>query len=259
MSKAENELDEALEILDFLQSHIRSAGKVAEPKTVVEVVPHSKSKKRYARKRMAVDGKTVFEGCGPEGDERHLAALATVQRRQLLEQLQDITQQLEDLQRSEDWLAVPPVELDEEETDETIDERLDAWEEEADVGVYGLYEEERASTRKALAAKKRTESTFISFAFLGKKGATMFNRTVHAVPGEPSRYPFNFWDTPALCGVKPHFLKSWGWIGDCSILHLSCKRCEKKLWTVPHAIRLPDFMGGGLSQGIRAIEMFRDE
>ena len=210
MSKAESELDEALEILDFLQSHIRSAGEVAEKETVVEVVPHSKSKKRYARKRMAVDGKSVFEGCGPEGDERHLAALATVQRRRLLARLQGITQQLEDLQRSEDWQAVSPVELDEEETDKAVDERLDSWEEEADVEVYGLYEKERASTRKSVTAKVRPESTFISFAFLGKKGATMFNRTVHAVPGEPSRYPVQFLGYAGALWRQAAFLEELG-------------------------------------------------
>jgi len=259
MSKAESELDEALEILDFLQFHIQSAGEAADSKTAIEVVPHSKSKKRYARKRLTVEGKIVFEGCGPEGSERHLAALATVQRRRLLEKIQAVTQQLEDLQRSDDWQAVPPVEL-EEETEQGIDEKLDAWEEE-DAEGYELYEEEMASIRKAVTAKARElpESTFISFAFLGKKGATMFNRTVHAVPGKPSRYPFNFWSTPALCGVKPHFLKSWGWIGDCSLLHLSCKRCEKKLKTLPHVVRLPDFMGGGLCQGLQAFQNTRDD
>ena len=233
------ELDEILERLDNLLFQIESAGEVAEPGTVIEVVPHSSSGKRYARKRRSVAGKNAFEGCGVEGAERHLAAVAAVQRRRLMEQVQGLIQQAEALRRSDDWQAAPPFELGEFET--------------------RVEEERQADVEKGLYVDDSPAATFISFAFLGSKGATVSNRKVHAVPGEPSRYPFNFWDTPALCGVKPHFLKSWGWIGDCSILHLSCKRCEKKLWTVPHAIRLPDFMGGGLSQGIRAIEMFRDE
>lgn len=214
MSKAQSELDEALEVLDFLQSHIRSAGEVDEPKTTVEV-----------------------------------AALATVQRRRLLVQLHNITQQIEDLQRSDDWQAVPPVELDDEVAGAKIDRMLDAWEE-ADAKCYGLSVEEMAAIDRAMAAKAKAASNFVSFAFLGNQGATMFNRTVHAVPGKPSRYPFNFWDTPALCGVKPQRLKNWGWIGDCSVLHLSCQRCEQTLQTMPYVIKLPDCMGGGFKHSL---------
>ena len=69
------ELDDILERLDNLVFRIEEAGEVAEPGTVIEVVPHSSSGKRYARKRRAVKGKNAFEGCGVEGSERHLAAI----------------------------------------------------------------------------------------------------------------------------------------------------------------------------------------
>lgn len=89
----------------------------------------------------------------------------------------------------------------------------------------------------------QVESDLISFAFKGGKGATLYNRVVHAIPGEPAP-PFMLWYTPALCGAKPNVLKHWGWIGDCTIMYLSCRKCEKKLKKMEHTIQLPGSMSG---------------
>ena len=146
----------------------------------------------------------------------------------LMDQVQGLMRQMEALLRSDDWAAAPPFELDEFEAREE-----EARKQEAEQGLY---------------VEDSHEATLISFAFLGSKGATMDNRKVHAVPGKVPQYDFEFWHTPALCGIEPKFLKHYGWIGDCSILRLSCVRCEKKLRTLPHVIRLPDYMGGGFSR-----------
>ena len=63
------ELVAVLNALDLIEHHIQMVGVIAAPKTVVEVVPHSKSGKRYARKRTPIGGKNTFEGCGQEGSE----------------------------------------------------------------------------------------------------------------------------------------------------------------------------------------------
>ncbi|MEO1396034.1 MAG: hypothetical protein AAFV90_24315 [Cyanobacteria bacterium J06634_5] len=97
------ELAEVLELLGIVEHYIQTIGDIAAPKTVVEVVPHSKSGKRYARKRTPVDGKNTFEGCGLEGSEQHQAAIASVQRRRLLEKAQDLIAQVEEWRESEDW------------------------------------------------------------------------------------------------------------------------------------------------------------
>ena len=45
------ELAEVPALLGLAEHYIQTIGEVAAPTTVVEVVPHSKSGKRYARKR----------------------------------------------------------------------------------------------------------------------------------------------------------------------------------------------------------------
>lgn len=211
------ELAEVLEILGLVEHHIQSFGEIAAPNTVIEVVPHSQSGKRYARKRILTEGKNTFEGCGPEGSTRHLAAIATVQKRRLLDKAQELIQQIEDWQQSEDWQAL----------NQPIRETVKVLEPEASTGD---------SVPKFSAPP--SEPDLISFGFKGGKGATIDNRVVHAIPGEPAP-PFMLWFAPALCGVKPNFLKHWGWIGDCTIVYLSCRKCEKKLKQMEYTIKLP--------------------
>ncbi len=184
---------------------------------VLEVVPHSKSGKRYARKRTSIDGKKRFVGCGQEGSEKHRKALATVHRRNLLEQIIALAQQVEAVKTSQDWQALtnPPQTKEPE-----------------------IAEPEIVET-EVPTVPQEPELPIISFAFKGGKGATPENRVVHAVPNEPPAY--FFWDNPALCGARPSpSLNSWGWIGDCTIFYLSCKKCEKKLKSMDHRIKLPE-------------------
>ena len=102
----DTELSEVLELLDIVEYHIQTIGDIAAPETVIEVVPHSKSGKRYARKRTRVEGKNTFEGCGLEGSEQHRAAIASVQRRRLLEKAQELIAQVEDWRASSDWAGL---------------------------------------------------------------------------------------------------------------------------------------------------------
>ena len=44
----ESELAEVLDILGLVEHYIQAVGAIAAPETVVEVVPHSQSGKRYA-------------------------------------------------------------------------------------------------------------------------------------------------------------------------------------------------------------------
>lgn len=53
----ESELAEVLEILGLVEQCIQAAGVIAIPQTIIEVVPHSQSGKRYARKRIPAKGK----------------------------------------------------------------------------------------------------------------------------------------------------------------------------------------------------------
>ncbi len=230
------ELDATLELLGDLEQRIREGGPIAPDETTVEVVPHSKSGKRYARKRTKVDGKNTFEGCGLEGEYKHLAAVATVQRRTLLEQLDALTEQIRTWQAAEEWQALKPPQTKTQTTAAAV-EVVDAAEIEA--------KEPPHQSRPRPA-----ESDVMSFAFKGNKGATPENRLVHAVPGVPPMAGFAFWDTPALCGAKPDWLKNWGWIGDCTIMYLSCRKCEKKLGTTPHSIMLPEGFGNPDSWGL---------
>lgn len=227
------ELDAALDLLGDLEERIRAAGPIAPAETIVEVVPHSKSGKRYARKRTKVNGKNTFEGCGLEGEYKHLAAVATVQRRTLLEQLSALTEQIEAWQTAKEWQALNPPQT-----------------KTAAVEVMDVDEMIEAEELPLLSRPLPAESDIMSFAFKGNKGATPENRLVHAVPGEPPMAGFGYWGTPALCGAKPDWMKNWGWIGDCSIMYLSCRKCEKKLKTTPHSIRLPKGFGGGISRGL---------
>jgi hypothetical protein len=213
----ESELAEVLEILGLVEHYIQSVGAIAAPKTAIEVVPHSQSGKRYARKRIPVEGKNTFEGCGLEGSTKHLAAIATVQRRRLLDKAQDLMQQIEAWQQSEDWQALKQPARN---TIKAPDNR------------------ERNEAPPPTFPTPTAESDLISFGFKGGKGATLDNRIVHAIPGEPAP-PFMLWFAPALCGAKPNFLKHWGWIGDCTIMYLSCRKCEKKLKQMEHTIKLP--------------------
>lgn len=91
----DTEFAEILDLLGIVEHYIQAIGDIAAPKTVVEVVPHSKSGKRYARKRTPVDGKNTYEGCGQEGSEQHQSAISSVQQRHLLEKAQDLIAQVE--------------------------------------------------------------------------------------------------------------------------------------------------------------------
>lgn len=213
----DTELAEVLDLLGLVEHYIQAIGDIAAPKTVVEVVPHSKLGKRYARKRTPVGGKNTFEGCGPEGSEQHLAAIASVQRRHLLEKAQALIEQIEDWRESSDWQALKrPIRAP----------------------VPAPTPPAKAESEPSAGNAEVEASNLVSFGFKGGKGATLDNRVVHAIPGEPAP-PFMLWFGPALCGAEPNFLKHWGWIGDCTILYLSCRRCEKKLKQMPHSIRLP--------------------
>jgi hypothetical protein len=227
------ELDDVLDILGDLEHRIRAAGEIAQPETVIEVVPHSKTGKRYARKRTTIKGKNTFEGCGQEGSLKHLNAVATVQRRVLLEQLNALTTQIENWKTADDWQALT--------SPQTTT---------AAVEVMDIDEMIEAEELPLLSRPLPAESDIMSFAFKGNKGATPENRLVHAVPGEPPMAGFGYWDTPALCGAKPDWMKNWGWIGDCTIMYLSCRKCEKKLKTTPHSIKLPKGFGGSISRGL---------
>ncbi len=211
-----------LDTLDLIEHRIRIVGEIAVPKTVVEVVPHSKSGKRYARKRIPIDGKNTFEGCGQEGSAQHLAAVAAMQRRRLLDKAQDLIGQMEAWRQSEDWQALKPPAL---KTANVSENR------------------EPVIASPPAPPPPPEESDLISFGFKGGKGATLDNRVVHAIPGEPAP-PFMLWFKPALCGAEPNFLKHWGWIGDCTIMYLSCRKCEKKLKQIKHTIKLPGSMSG---------------
>ncbi len=215
----DTELAEVLDLLGLVEHYIQAIGDIAAPKTVVEVVPHSKSGKRYARKRTLVDGRNTYEGCGQAGSEQHQSAIASVQRRRLLEKAQDLIAQVEEWRGSEDWQGL---------------------------------KRSIPSSAKASAPVEKTESppaspaetietNLISFGFKGGKGATIDNRVVHAIPGEPAP-PFMLWFKPALCGAEPNFLKHWGWIGDCTVMYLSCRKCEQKLKRMKHTVRLPSGM-----------------
>ena len=234
------ELDATLDLLGELAERIRAAGPLASAETVVEVVPHSKSRKRYARLRTKVEGKNSFKGCGLEGGDKHLAAVATVQRRTLLEQLDALTAQIESWKTAEEWQALKPT--------QNINQTKNQTKTVAAEGVTA--EERREAPELPRRSRPLPASDLMSFAFKGNKGATPENRLVHAVPGEPPMAGFGYWDTPALCGAKPNFLKNWGWIGDCTIMYLSCRKCEKKLQTTPHSIRLPEGFGGSSRHGL---------
>ena len=211
------ELAEVLDLLGLVEHYIQTIGEVAAPTTVVEVVPHSKSGKRYARKRTPIEGQNTFEGCGLEGSEQHLAAIASVQRRHLLEKAQELIAQVEDWRHSEDWQGLKrPVR----------------------VPTQAPAPPAKAKSQPSALSDSAAASNLISFGFKGGKGATVDNRVVHAISGAPP-HPFGLWYTPALCGAKPNFSKLWGWVGDCTILYLSCRKCEKKLEKIQHSIRLP--------------------
>ena len=213
----DSELAEVLDLLGIIEHYIQAIGDIAAPKTVVEVVPHSKSGKRYARKRTPVDGKNTFEGCGLEGSEQHQAAIASVQRRQLLEKAPALISQVEEWRESEDWQGLK----------RTIPAPTKA---PAPV--------EKTEAAAPAPPAETAETNLISFGFKGGKGATIDNRVVHAIPGAPP-HPFGLWYTPALCGAKPNLSLLWGWVGDCTIVYLSCRKCEKKLKQMPHTINLP--------------------
>ena len=216
----DTELAEFLELLDIVEDYIQSIGDIAAPKTVVEVVPHSESGKRYARKRTLANGKNTFEGCGLAGSEQHQAAIASVQRRRLLEKVQELIVQVEEWRGSEDWQGLnrpapaPP---------------------KAPTPV------EVTESSPPTPSAEPAESNLISFGFKGGKGATIDNRVVHAIPGAPP-HPFGLWYTPALCGAEPNLAKLWGWVGDCTIMFLSCRKCEKKLAKIQHSIKLPSYL-----------------
>lgn len=216
----EEEFAVVLDTLDLIEHRIQTVGEIAAPKTVIEVVPHSKSGKRYARKRIPIDGKNTFEGCGQEGSDQHLDAVAAVQRRRLLDKAQDLIEQIEEWQQSEDWQALKP----------PVHKTAKAPE-----------NHERVTAPPLLPSAPPKESNLISFGFKGGKGATLDNRVVHAIPGEPAP-PFMLWFKPALCGAEPNFLKHWGWIGDCTVMYLSCRKCEQKLKRMKHTVRLPSGM-----------------
>ena len=209
----DEDLEDLLYVLDLIEQHIESIGDIAAPQTVVEVVPHSKTGKRYARKRTRIAGKNTFEGCGLEGSDQHRTAIASIQRRRLLEKAQDLTAQIKEWQQSEDWQglrhiapAAPPI--------------------------------KKPEPPSPGSPATTTESNLISFGFKGGKGATINNRVVHAIPGAPP-HPFGLWYTPALCGAEPNLAKLWGWVGDCTIMYLSCRKCEQKLKKIKHSIKLP--------------------
>ena len=160
-----------------------------------------------------------------------------MQRRTLLEQLKALAEQIEAWQTAEEWQALKPT--------QDINQAKTAA-----VEVTGVDEMIEAPELPRLSRPLPPESDIMSFAFKGNKGATPENRRVHAVPGVPPMAGFAYWDTPALCGAKPNFLKNWGWIGDCSIMYMSCRKCEKKLQTTPHSIYLPEGFGGRSSHGL---------
>ena len=182
----------------------------------------------------------AFEGCGLEGDYKHLAAVATVQRRVLLEQLDALTEQIESWRTAEEWQALKPPQTKTQTKTQTTTAAVEVMD----------TEEIEAKEPPRRSRPRPAESDIMSFAFKGNKGATPENRLVHAVPGVPPMAGFAFWDTPALCGAKPDWLKNWGWIGDCTIMYLSCRKCEKKLGTTPHSIMLPEGFGNPDSWGL---------
>ncbi|MEL6971104.1 MAG: hypothetical protein AAFO02_13120 [Bacteroidota bacterium] len=216
----DSELAEVLDLLGIVEHYIQSIGDIAAPKTVVEVVPHSKSGKRYARKRIPVDGRNTFKGCGLEGSEQHQAVIASVQRRHLLEKAQDLIVQVEEWRKSEDWQGL---------------KRTIPASPEASAPV------EKPESPPPALPTEIAETNLISFGFKGGKGATVDNRVVHAIPGAPP-HPFGLWYTPALCGAEPNLAKLWGWVGDCTIMFLSCRKCEKKLAKIQHSIKLPSYL-----------------
>ena len=182
------EVADILELLGIVEDYIQSVGDIAAPKTVVEVVPHSKSGKRYARKRIPVAGKNTFEGCGLEGSEQHQAAIASVQRRQLLEKAQELIAQVEDWRASSDW--------------EGLKRPMPA-PTKAPASV------EATESSPPTLPVEPAESNLISFGFKGGKGATVDNRVVHAIPGAPP-HPFGLWYTPALCWSRAKHSKAVG-------------------------------------------------
>ena len=213
----ESELAEVLDLLGIVEHYIQAIGDIAAPNTVVEVVPHSKSRKRYARKRTLVDGKNTFEGCGLEGSDQHQSAIASVQRQRLLEKAQDLIAQVEEWRGSEDWQGL---------------KRTTPAPAKAPAPV------KKTELPPPAPPAETAETNLMSFGFKGGKGATIDNRVVHAIPGAPP-HPFGLWYTPALCGAEPNLSKLWGWVGDCTIIFLSCRKCEKKLKKMEHTIKLP--------------------
>ena len=99
-----SELTAAIESIEAAIAQIRASGSVAQKSTVIEVAPHAKTGKRYARKRNG----NRFEGCGREGSDKHKAAIESVQRRAAIEELKQIAERLELLQVSEGWQAIAP-------------------------------------------------------------------------------------------------------------------------------------------------------
>ena len=216
----DTELAEVVDLLGLVEHYIQAIGDIAAPNTVVEVVPHSQSGKRYARKRTAVDGKNTFEGCGQAGSEQHQAAISSIQRRRLLEKAQALIAQVEEWRESEDWQGLK----------RTIPAPATA-----------LAPVEATELSPPTLPYATAETNLISFGFKGGKGATVDNRVVHAIPGAPP-HPFGLWYTPALCGAEPNLSKLWGWVGDCTIMFLSCRKCEKKLAKIQHSIKLPSYL-----------------
>lgn len=160
----ETELAGVLDLLGIIRDHIQLMEHIADPKTVVEVVPHSKSGKRYARKRTTIDGKRSFEGCGLEGSEQHLDAISSVQRRQLLDKAQDLIEQVETWKQSEDW--------------QRLKRQLRAATKDVDT-----VEETKVTPNSPSTATSATN--LISFGFKGGKGASISNRVSMPSPGNP--------------------------------------------------------------------------
>ncbi len=88
-------LDTAIDLIQETISQVQSSGEVAQQGTVIEIVPHSKTGKRYARRR---NGKH-FEGCG-RADGMHREAVKSVQRRKVIDELVDIRKTLNELKGS---------------------------------------------------------------------------------------------------------------------------------------------------------------
>ena len=99
-------LESAIAQLENSIEAIRASGRVAQHKSRIEVSPHSKTGKLYAR---LVTGNRRG-GLGREGSDKHLEAIASIERREAINYISETLTNLRAHLRNPEWN--PPQQLE---------------------------------------------------------------------------------------------------------------------------------------------------